>query len=213
MDTTRFVRLAPLTGLGFFAFAFAGAVTMGESPDFVADPSEFTDYFMKNPQRIATGAWVFCLGLVLLIWFLGTLCSAARAAEGGDGRVSRIAYGGAITGVGLELAGMACYVVGAFRADDRGGIPDDIAAVYGDLAVVLGFLAAAFAFGTFLAALAVVNLRTPFLPQWVTWLSVLLAIVMLIPFISWLGTIVFALWCAVVSSLLFFRSDPISPAS
>jgi hypothetical protein len=213
MDTSRFVRFAPLSGLVFFVFALAGAVTMGSTPDFPGKPEEWVKYFTDDKQRVILGSWIFGYGIFFLYWFLGSLAAAARKAEGGDGRVSRLAYGGGLAGATLVLAGDGATFMAGLRVDDGHGISNDVATVYGDLFSALGFIAAPFALAVLVAGIAVVNSRTPFLPTWVTWVSVLLALVLLVPFISWAGVAIFGLWIAVVSSLLFFRDSPVESLS
>jgi hypothetical protein len=209
MDTSRLVRFAPLSGLVFFVFALAGAITMGSTPDFPGKPEEWVNYFTDDKQRVILGAWIFSYGLFFLYWFLGSLASAARDAEGGNGRVSRLAYGGGLAGTTLVLAGTGAVFMAGLRVDDGHGISNDVATVYGDLFSALGFIAAPFAFAVLVGGVTVVNSRTAFLPTWLTWVSGLLTLALLVPLISWAAIAVFGLWCAVVSILLFFRDNPI----
>ncbi|MDP9183817.1 MAG: hypothetical protein M3P04_13695 [Actinomycetota bacterium] len=213
MDTSRFVRFAPLSGLIFFVFALAGAVTMGSTPEFPGKPAEWVEYFTDDKQRVILGAWLMGYGLFFLYWFLGSLAAAARRAEGGDGRISRLAYGGGLAGTTLVLAGTGATFMAGLRVDDGGGISEDVATVYGDLFSALGFIAAPFAFAALVGGITIVNSRTPFLPAWLTWVSALLAIALLVPLISWAAIGVLGLWFAVVSILLFFRDSPIDTTS
>jgi hypothetical protein len=206
MDTSRFVRLAPLTGVAFFALALAGAVSTGNTPDFPGTPAEWVTFFTKNHQRVILGSWISGIAMFFLFWFLGTLAAAARRAEGGDGRVSRLAYGGGVAGATLFVGGLASVFMGGLRVDNGGGISDDVATVYGDLFSALGFLAAPVAFAVLLGGLAVVNSRTPFLPRWLTWVSGLIALVLLIAPIAFIGMLAFGIWCPVVGSLMFIQS-------
>lgn len=209
MDTSRFVRFAPLSGLVFFVFALAGAVTMGSTPDFPGKPEEWVEYFTDDKQRVILGAWLLGYAMFFLLWFLGSVAAAARRAEGGDGRVSRLAYGGGLAGTVLFLGGTGATFMAGLRVDDGGGISEHVATVYGDLFSALGLIAAPFAFAVLVGGVAVVNSRTPFLPTWLTWVSALLALALLVPFIAWAAVGVFGLWCAVVSILLFFRDNPV----
>ena len=213
MDTFRFARYAPLTGVAFFLLAVVGGISMGSTPGFADEPSEFTEYFLDDPDRVVLGSSLFIMGAFFLIWFLGSVAAAARTAEGGDGRVSRLAFGGGLVGSALFLAGMATQMMAALRVDERKTISDDVAVVYGDLSSVLGFLAAACGFAVLLAGVAVVNSRTPFLPRWLTWVSAIFAVGLFVPFISWAFLLAFPVWVLVVASLLFVRQPPVSPGS
>jgi len=210
---SRLVRLAPLTGVAFFVLVLAGVVSMGESPDFAGKPAEFTEWYTDDKGRIILGSMVFNVGIFFLLWFLGTLASTSRRAEGDDGRVSRIAYGGGVVGATLALAGMSMNLMAALRVDEQKSIADDVAVVYGDLSNTLGFLAASMGFAVLLAGVAVVNARTPFLPTWLTWVSGIMALGLLEPYISWAFMLVLPLWVVIVSSLLFLQQPDAEPAT
>jgi hypothetical protein len=97
--------------------------------------------------------------------------------------------------------------VGGFRVDDENNkISDSLAAAYGDLSTALGFIAGPYAFAALAGGTAIVALRTGVLPMWLAWISVLVAIGMLVPFISWALLLVFPLWVLIISILLLLRS-------
>jgi hypothetical protein len=213
MDTSRFARYAPLTGVAFFLLALAGGISMGSSPDFADRPSEFTKYYLDDHDRVVLGGALLVMAVFFLVWFLGSVAAAARTAEGGDGRVSRLAFGGGLVGATLFLAGVSTQMMAGLRVGERNSISDDVAVVYGDLSSVLGFLAAACGFAVLLAGVALVNSRTPFLPRWLTWVSGILAIGLFEPFASWAFVLAFPVWVLVVASILFMRQASVSPAS
>ena len=212
MDTSRFVRYAPLTGVVFFLLALAAGIAGGSTPGFADKPSEFTDYYTDNEGRVILSGALFIMAVFFLIWVLGSLAAAARGAEGGDGRVSRLAFGGGLVGSTLFLAGVAANMMAGLRVSERDSISDDVAVVYGDLSSALGFLAAAAGFAVLLAGIAVVNSRTPFLPRWLTWVSGILAVGLFEPFASWAFMLAFPVWVLVVASILYFRQQPVAPA-
>jgi hypothetical protein len=213
MDTSRFVRYAPLTGVIYFLVTLAAGITMGTSPDFADKPSEFTEYYTDDKGRVILASFLFNLAVFFLLWFLGTVASVSRQAEGGDGRVSRLAYGGGLVGATLFVAGMSANMMAALRVDEQGSISDDLAAAYGDLSNALGFIGGPIGFAVLLAGVAVVNSRTPFLPRWLTWVSAIFAIGMVEPFMGWAFTLAFPLWVLVVASILFVRSGPATTES
>jgi hypothetical protein len=213
METSRLARVAPLTGIAFLVLSLAGVVIMGESPDFAGKPEAFTEYYTDDKARIIFGAMVFNVGVFFLLWFLGSLAAASRLAEAGDGRVSRLAYGGGLVGSALLLAGMSMNLMAALRVDEQGSISDDVAVVLGDLSNTLGFIAAAMGFAVLLAGVAVVNARTPFLPGWLTWVTGLLALGLFEPFASWAFLIALPVWVAIVASLLFLQGDGLEMGS
>jgi hypothetical protein len=207
MWTSRFVKFAPASGIVFFILAVLGSVAMlADSPDFAGPPGEYATYFTDHADRITWGAVSTMTAVFFLLWFLGSLTSLLGVAEGGDRRVTSIARAGGVAGAGLLLASSAVSAVGGLRVDDQTSISDDLAAAYGDLSSAFVGLAAPYAFAVLLGATAVVSLRTGVLPMWLTWVSVVIAIGMLVPLISFAMMPVFALWVLIVSILLLLRS-------
>jgi hypothetical protein len=207
MWTSRFVKFAPATGIVFFILSVMGfIVSENDSPDFVAPSSDWADYFNAHADGITWGGIVTMTAAFFLLWFLGSLTSTLSAAEGGDRRVTSIARGGGVAGAALLLASGAILTVGGFRVDDQNTIDGVLAAAYGDLSTAMGFIAAPYAFAALVGGTAVVALRTGVLPMWLAWVSVLVAVGMLVPFISWALLLVFPLWVLIVSILLLLRS-------
>lgn len=207
MWTSRFVKFAPATGIVFFILAVMGTfVSNNDSPDFVAPTADWKTYFEAHADAITWGGIVTMTSAFFLLWFLGSLTSTLSAAEGGDRRVTSIARGGGVAGAALLLASGAIMSVGGFRVDDQKSIDGVLAAAYGDLSTAMGFIASPYAFAALVGATAVVSLRTGVLPMWLAWVSVLVAVGMLVPFISWALLLVFPLWVLIVSILLLLRS-------
>jgi hypothetical protein len=208
---SRLTRVAPLTGVAFFVLVLAGVVCMGDSPDFAGKPADFVQYYTGDKSRIILGGMLFEVSVFFLIWFLGTLAAASGGAEGGDRRVSRIAYGGGIAGAALVAAGGSMNLMAAFRVDEQGSISDDLATVYGDLSNTLAFIAASICFAVLLAGIAVVNARSRFLPTWLTWVSGIFAIGLFEPYFSFIFVLLLPVWVAVVGSLMFLQQPDTAP--
>jgi hypothetical protein len=207
MWTSRFIKFAPATGIVFFILAVLGTiVTNNDSPDFAGPSAEWRTWFTDHADAITWGSVVTMTGLFFLLWFLGSLTSLLGAAEGGDRRVTSIARAGGVAGTALLIASSAITAVGGLRVDDMKSISDDLAAGYGDLSAALGFIAAPYGFAALLGATAVVSLRTGVLPMWLSWITVITAIGLLVPLISWAFMLVFALWVLIVSIMLLLRS-------
>ena len=207
MWTQRFVKFAPASGIVFFILAVLGTfVSNADSPDFVAPSSDWAAFFNAHADRITWGGIVTMTSAFFLLWFLGSLTSTLGAAEGGDRRVTSIARAGGVAGSALLLASGAIMSVGGFRVDDQNSISDQLAAAYADLSTAMGFIASPYAFAALVGATAVISLRTGVLPMWLAWVSVLVAIGMLVPFISWALLLVFPIWVLIVSILLLLRS-------
>jgi hypothetical protein len=207
MWTQRFVKFAPATGIVFVILSVLGfIVSENGSPDFVAPGDDWSAYFTAHDSAITWGGIVTMLSVFFFLWFLGSLTSTLSAAEGGDRRVTSIARAGGVVGGTMVLLSGAILTVGGFRVDDQKSIDGVLASAYGDLSTAMGFIAAPIGFAVLAGATAVVALRTGVLPMWLAWVSVVVAVGMLVPFISWALLLVFPLWVLIISILLLLRS-------
>ena len=203
MFDARLARYAPLAGLVFFALAVVGTLVMGSTPDFVDEPAKIAEHYESNDGQILTGDFLYLLGGVFLLWFVGTLRTFLRAAEGLGGRVARTAFAGGVAGTTLIMAAAAIDAVGALRVQEQDRIDPQVAAVLYDLNSILFGLAAPMAFAVLVFGTALVSMRAVAMPRWHAWISVALAFAMLVPVINWLAMIVFIVWVGVTSVLLF----------
>ena len=177
MATSRLVRLAPLSGVGFFILTVISIpIADKDSPDFVGPPAEWATFFTENEGSVILGSWLGAIGVFFLLWFLGSLAAASRRAESGDRRLTALAHGGGVAGSALLLASYSVSMVAALRVDDQKTISPDMAGTFGDLSNALGFIAAPFAFAALLGATALVGLRSGLFPAWFSWVTVVEAL-------------------------------------
>jgi hypothetical protein len=205
MERRGLERFAPLTGVIFVALLVPVFFLGGEPPDADEKLPKVLDFWKDNDTELMIGAGLAAISAVFLLWFVGTLRSALRTAEGGTGRLSAIAYG-----AGIVLA--SWIALGAsiqFAAADTAG--DVAPAVTQTLSVLNSDAFFGFAVGVaaLLIATGGLSIRTGFLPTWLGWVSVVIGIVALTPagFFAFLAWIV---WTLVVSWLLYARGR--SPA-
>lgn len=202
MDT-RVGRLAPLTGILFVVLYVAGFALTADSPEFMARPAENLRYYVEHKSDVIVAGVLLLLAFGLLLWFLGSVRRVLGAAEGGDHRVTAIAFGAGTVGAALMLAGVVAFVLPALRLDERDRLDSVSATVMMDLGSGLMGIAAALAFGVALIAVAVVGVRNRALPQVWAWITALLGVVMVVPMISWFGVFfLFPLWILVTAILL-----------
>ena len=213
MDRSRWGRLAPLTGVAFAVLAILGNLLQGSPPDFVDDPQKVVDFYTDNPGAILVGMNLALISLVFLVWFLSSLRRTLLAAEGGDGRLTAVAFGGGLIVTAMLMAGFAFNALGALRAEEDGTIAPEIAVVLQDGSSIFQGLAAPIAMAVLLGATAMVTLRFRPLPIWLGWASVLLAVIGLIGPISWILLLLFPLWALVTSVLLYQRQAVPAPVN
>jgi hypothetical protein len=199
-------RLAPLDGIAAVVFWVAGvAVLQGpaDQPDTNASPARALVFFKTEEDAILLGTFLFMVGTLFFLWFLGLLRTRLVAAEGGSHRLSSIAFAaGVATAVSL-LVMPAVHATGAINNDN---LSPDAAQVYLGINVAF-FYAAELSAAVFLLALGLVSLATQAFPSWLAWASLLLTVWLLIPPIGWAGLLWgFPLWLLAVSLILATRS-------
>ena len=223
MESNRWDRLAPTTGVAAVVLWIIGAVLLfKDDPGSGAAPGEVAAHFADNDGQLLLGAFLFMLGVAFFLWFVGTLRAHIAAAEGGVTRTAGILFAGGVATASMLFGLVAPTAAGALQAqnDDRPPSPSAADALWN-----LGdgfFLAAEVAAIVLVAATAVAVLRTGVFPRWVAWVSLVLAIWLLIAPIGWLA-LLFGVpaWTLLVSLLLWSgsgtlpsrRRAPVTPES
>ena len=204
MDATM-RRLAPLSGVVFVVlYVISTLVGMSDSPDFAGTPEEITEYFTDSKDEIIIGGLIGVVSIPFFVWFAGCLRSAIARVEGGTTRLASTAFGASIAAVAAGAAGLMIGVMGALRVDEQDAISPAVATAYYDVSQILSFAAVPALLAAGLVATAVASLRyRAILPAWLAYLSLVLAVVNVIPPISWAGTLVGIIWVLVVSILLY----------
>ena len=200
----RWQRIEPLAGVVFVVLAVIALFTAG-GEDFVADPSQLADYYLDDSGRIIAGEIIAGFAIFAFFWFVGAVRNRLRVSETPEGGLPALAFGGGIAAATLVLVANAATMAGAFRADEDGSIDPAAAAALNDLSSVIVGIAAPVALAVFVASTGIVSIATGVLPRWLGWLSLLLAIGLLIPVISWIFWLPFGVWVLAVSVLLYFR--------
>ena len=207
----RWERLGPLAGIVAVVLFVVGVfvIESGGAPGEDATPQEYLGYYQDDDDRILLGGVLFQLGAAFFIWFLGHLRARLLAAEGAVGRLTAIAFGGGLAAATCALLLPGPDQAGALSKDE---ITPDAAIVFNNLGDAF-FIGAEFAAAVLLAATGVLALATRVLPRWLGWVSLALALVLVIAPIGW-AALIFGvpLWTIAVSLLLFMRPVAAAPA-
>jgi len=203
-------RWAPLGGIIFIVLMVIGVGLLGDHPDPDASEQEITDYLgdSGNHTRNIIGAYLWVLAGIGFLWFLTHLRGVLRSAEGGAGTLSNLGFGaGVVFAALLMAAGPAIAAVAAaieFR-DAPVSDPDFIRVLpqmgYGILLLGGGFTAI-----VLLLTTSAITLQTAVFPQWLAWLGMVAAIVLLFAVI-FLPMIALLVWVLAVSIVLLMRHD------
>ena len=199
-------RLAPPDGIAAVIFWVAGvAVLQGpaDQPPTDASPERALAFFQDHTGRILLGTFLFLVGSLLFLWFVGLVRTHLVAAEGGTHRLSSIAFAG---GVATAISLIFYPSVHAAGAMNNVHLSPDAAQVYLGINTAF-FYAAQFSAVVFLLALGLVSLSTRVFPAWLAWPGLLLAIWLAIPPIGWAALVyAFPLWLIALSALLRTRA-------
>jgi hypothetical protein len=184
-------RFAPLAGVLAVVLWVIGIIVR-ETAVEMENPATLLDSYRNEEGSILLGGWLWVLGTFFFFWFLGSLRARLAAAEGGVQRLTAIAFGGGVAAAvfGFALPG-----------------PDMAAAIAAEAIRVVGdvfFLGAEMSAAVLLAAGGVHALRTGSLPRWLAWVSLVVALALIILPIGWAALLfAFPLWVLVVSYLLW----------
>ena len=205
---SKWERWAPLAGVLAVPFWVAGVIFVSAKAKGSKGPEILASY-QQHSDGILVGALLWSIGVLLFIWFLGSLRSLLLAAEGSDGRLANLAYGGGLVASAIALLIPAVDEVGALNKNDIDASGASVLHHFSDAF----FVATEYALPILFFATAIVALRYAALPKWLGWLSVLIGVVLLIGPIGW-AALIFAtpIWTLIVSILLWRRAEAPSPA-
>ncbi|GIG62723.1 hypothetical protein Lfu02_70950 [Longispora fulva] len=197
---TRLARLAPLTGVVFLLLLVACFIVGGNGVDSDKPTDKVVAYWKDNDTRQIWACLLALLATLALVWFAGSLRQAVSRAEGGDGRLAQIAFGGAL----LAAVGLLTFSGFAYLAADTvGKVPGEITHTFTVIANDLFFPLTA-GLALLLGASGLAFLYTALLPRWLGWVSIAMAVAVLTPWGFWV-VLLAALWIAGVGIVLFMR--------
>jgi hypothetical protein len=205
-------RLAALAGVVAVALWVIG-ILIQESTDMPGDePSgqEVLNWYVNDEQTILAGGFVFMLGALFFLVFLGALRVRLLAAEGPVGFLTAIAFAAGVA-VGIFLLMLpAPDMAGALSRDELNGDAALAVNTLGDMF----FLGAELSAALLLAAAGLLFIRTRVLQVWLGWASLVVALWLLIPPVGWAGLLLaFPLWTILVAVLLWMRPVVGEPAA
>jgi hypothetical protein len=211
MNTLRWEKHAPLTGIVAVVLWVVGFIVLqgpANQPNSDVNAARALNFFKDKPNAILLGTFLFMLGGLFFLWFLGSLRATLHHAEGGAGGAWRVATiadgGGLVTAVAILLMPATLASAAANHKHLSEGAAQALLSI-GDAFFFVAELAAA----VLLLGTALVVLRTGVLPRWLAWVSLVVALWLLIPPIGWAALILaLPLWTVIVSVLLGKRPPP-----
>jgi len=178
MDNRRWERLAAATGIVFVGLQLATIPLMGDTPDFDAKIGTIRDYLVDDGGKLLLAVTLNALSAFFFIWFLGSLRSVLRVAEGGQGRLSAVAFGGGLVTIALAVAGSVPITALAWEDTAKVAEPGLLRVAWN--LNILAFVPLGATGTAFVLAVAVLIFRTRLFPMWVGLVGVVTAAVGLI---------------------------------
>jgi hypothetical protein len=202
----RWERLAALAGVVAVVLWVIGTFVAGEVPD---EPTEVLRRFQDDEGRILAGGFIFELGALFFLIFVGALRLRLFTAEGPTGLLTAIAFGAGLA-VGIFLLALpGGEMSAAINSDD---LDPSSALALANVADIF-FIGAELSAALLLVATGLLILRYGPMPRWLAWVSFVIALWLLIPPIGWAGLLVgLPLWTLAVSVLLWMRPARIEPS-
>lgn len=193
-------------GILFVLLTIGWALLLMEAPSPDDSDQEIVRWFADSGNRgqIFFSFVLLALAGIFFLWFLASLCSRLRAAEGGLGRVTALAFAAGVALASLLFVKSAVLTAFAAAADVDEFKPDaDLYRVLETMAYFLIGLEGATG-GLLVGAASVIALRTGFLSRAAAWTGVVVGLVLVLGTLPLFGLplILFLLWVLWISVLL-----------
>jgi hypothetical protein len=191
--------IGPLMGIVFVVLVIVAFAVGGETPDVDDSAQKVVSFYVDNDSEQQIAAGLLALGCVALIFFLGTLRRALRAAAGDDGGLSTVALlGGVIMAVGASIFAGITFTLGDAADELPASATMALNALNSDM-----FFTVAVGTAVFNLALGLAILRHGGLPRPLGWLALVVGIVGLTPggFFAFLATGLVVVWASVVLAM------------
>ena len=187
--------IGPLTGILFVVLFIIAVLVGGETPDTDDPAREIVDFYIDNDDSQVVASGLLALGCVALVFFLGSLRRALRAAAGDEGGLSTIALlGGVVIAVGASIFAGIGFTLGDAADELPPSAILTLNALNSDM-----FFTVAVGTAVFNLALALAVLRHGGLPRPLGWLALVLGIAGLTPlgFFAFVATAIVIVWASV----------------
>jgi hypothetical protein len=206
MAGSRWARWSPVGGILFVAL-YLIALALTSSPDSGKADEKILAHYAKASNRHQDIAAFFLIlaASLAFVWFLSVLRKRLAASEGGPGAWTAAAFGSGFASIALWIAGFGLFTAPSLaRADtDKFVLDPNTFRILNDVGYAFWFS------GTTVASVIVfstawLSLRNRVLPTWLTWLSFVVTLTMLVSFF-FVPLLIFLGWVLVTSAIFLWR--------
>ena len=191
--------IGPLTGILFVILVVVAFLVGGETPGTDDPAREVVDFYLDNDDAQAVASALLALGCVALLFFLGSLRRALRAATGDEGGLSTVAVlGGVVMAVGASIFAGIGFTLGDAADELPPAAILTLNALNSDMFFTLAVGAAVFDL-----ALGLAVLRHGGLPRALGWVALVIGIAGLTPlgFFAFLATGIVIVWASLALAM------------
>ncbi len=195
----RWERWASLTGAVFAILLVVSFVVSGETPGVDDSAQEVVSFYSDNEAQVLIAAILSGLSAVFFLFFVGSLGSVLRSAEGATAGLSAVALaGGVVAAVGVLIFAGLMFTLGDAADTLEPAAIQTLNALNADF-----FFPLAGGLATLLFATGLVAVRRRALPGWLGWAALVIAVATFTPlgFFAFLASIA---WVLVASLVLAF---------
>ncbi|HEY3191583.1 MAG TPA: hypothetical protein VGJ61_02280 [Solirubrobacterales bacterium] len=185
----------PFTGLVFVALAIVITILIGQGQDATDKTAqEIVNHYSDHNTKESIASILIGIAAIFVLYFGGWLRRVLRDAEGPDGILSAVVFGGAVVfSAGAAVAG-SIHLALADLADDIN--PIALQAINGiDFDMFMFFPVG---LGTVVLATGISAVRHGAMPKWLAWASIVLGVLFVSP-VFWIVFFIGPLWFLVVS--------------
>lgn len=206
MEEAKWGWVGPALGIVFVALFVAISIIFGEGVDASEKTAEeVVDYYQDHESEQIVASIMVAFASASLLFFAGYLRRELYRAEGSDGWLPTVAWGGAVVFAAAASISATIHFALADLADDT-DVVDPLVFQTLNAFDWDNFLFFAVGLGTLVLATGISAIRHGSLPRWLGWLAVVVGIGFFTPAIFPVGFIGGPLVILLISIVLLVRS-------
>lgn len=196
-------RLVPLSGLVVMVLGLA-LVPLPSSPDSAASAAKVVSFFSDHQKSQQALAFIVWYAMLLTVIFAASLRAHLRRSGASEGLVALGFLGSGVLAAAFSVAAGTVYAAADVPTTISPAAEQALNVLQDDVfpAVFVGVALLMLGYG-----LAIARAEAKLLPVWLGWLALIVALVAVIPPVSFVSLFGFLIWMLLASVLLFLRQD------